>query len=105
NFLKLKKIESDKIIYEHSGYEIPVVCKAEIIIKIRKVKSKILVYVNDDINYLNRIIGKDLMKAMNLNLLISEDQISVLYNNHIFKALLCVDKDCNILQSYLSDNE
>ncbi|CAG8766569.1 2913_t:CDS:1, partial [Cetraspora pellucida] len=29
NFLKLKKIESDKIIYRHSEYKIPVVCKAE----------------------------------------------------------------------------
>ncbi|CAG8510949.1 13213_t:CDS:1, partial [Dentiscutata heterogama] len=53
DFLKLKKIESDEIIYGHSGYEIPVVCKAEVIIKIRKVKSKIIVYVNNDINYLN----------------------------------------------------
>ncbi|CAG8524531.1 4607_t:CDS:1, partial [Scutellospora calospora] len=105
NFLKLKKIISDEIIYRHSRYEILVVCKAEVIIKIRKVKSKIIVYVNNDINYLNRIISKDLMKAMNLNILISKRQISVSCNEHIFKAPLCIDKNCNILQSYLSDNK
>jgi hypothetical protein len=105
NFLKLEKIETETKIYGHGGYEVPILFATNLIIKIRKVKIKIQVYVNDDTNYLGGIIGKDLMKSMGLNIFISEGKISVTCDGQIFITSLYVGENNNELQTSLSDNE
>ena len=105
DFLKLEEIETETKIYGHGGYEVPILFATNLIIKIKKVKTKIQVYVNDDTNYLGGIIGKDLMKSMGLNIFILEGKISVTCDGQTFTTSLYVGENNNELQTSLSDNE
>ena len=105
HFLQLEEIETETKIYGHGGYEVLIMFVTNLIIKIRKVKTKIQVYVNDDTNCLGGIIGKDLMKSMDLNIFISEGKITVICDRQTFTIPLYIGKNNNESQTSLSDNE
>lgn len=105
NFLQLEEIQTDIKIYGYGSYKIPILFTTNLIIKIKKVKTKIKIYVNDDTNYLDGIIGKNLMKSMGLNIFTSEEKISIICDGQTFVIPLYIGENYNTFQTSLSNNE
>ena len=91
--------------YRHGDYEIPILFVTNLIIKIRKVKIRIKVYINDNTDYLGGIIEKDLIKSMGLNIFILEGKITVTCDGQTFTMPLYIGENSNTFQTSLSDNK
>ncbi|CAG8694829.1 9946_t:CDS:1, partial [Racocetra fulgida] len=106
NFLNFEEIDLDEeVITGHGNAIISVHCIALLYIKINKIKVYTKVYVDENAEQIGGLIGKDIIKAMNMNILTKEGAITVIYDDKTFTVPIYVGKKTNNLQLELSDHE
>ncbi|CAG8662239.1 14805_t:CDS:1 [Dentiscutata heterogama] len=105
NFLNLEKIDLDEVITGYDNTIISVYCATLLYIKINKIKVYTKVYVDKNAKQIGGLIGKDIIKAMNMNILTKEGAITVTYDDQTFIVPMYVGKKTDNLQIELSDHE
>ncbi|CAG8484883.1 9032_t:CDS:1, partial [Scutellospora calospora] len=107
NFLNLEKIDldEDELIIGHGNAVIPVYCAALLYLKINKIKVYTKVYVDKNIEQIGGLIGKDIIKAMNMNILTKEGVVTITYNDQTFSVPMYIGKKTDNLYIELSDHE
>src|SRR5438552_15354055 len=88
NFLNLEKIDLDKdeLIIGYGNAVIPVYCVALLYLKINKIKVYTKVYIDKNIEQIGELIRKDIIKAMNMNILTKEGVVTIIYNDQTFSV-------------------
>ena len=85
-------LKKDEVTTGHGNSVIPVLHAVLLYIKIAKVKVYVKVYVDTNTDQIGGIIGKDIIKSMNMNILTKEGLVLVTCQDKTFTVSLYVDK-------------